>query len=240
MKDNINSYLKTPGRRFHSAEASSFNAWVKLYRPDENSPNSSISYYLKGALVFFILHTKLLEQKKNLREFVLVLWKDYQRRPDLGLTKDEFFKLLTEFANQKTSDEFLDLVENTQELNFEMALKTVGLKAHFDQIEKPYTGINAKYFDERIMVSSVIIDTPAFHAGINAEDEIIALDGLRLLKKQWSEIDNLWQINKSYRVTVSRLGRLLDLALIVGTLPVRVSKIEIVDSDLALKSLKSF
>ena len=90
------------------------------------------------------------------------------------------------------------------------------------------------------MVSSVIIDTPAFHAGINAEDEIIALDGLRLLKKQWSEIDNLWQINKSYRVTVSRLGRLLDLALIVGTLPVRVNKIEIVDSDLALKSLKSF
>jgi predicted metalloprotease with PDZ domain len=89
-------------------------------------------------------------------------------------------------------------------------------------------------------MSSIALDSPAFSAGINAEDEIIALDGLRVLKKQWSEIDGLWQVYKTYRVTVSRLGRLLDLELNIGVVPMKVSKIEIIDRDLAVKSLKSF
>jgi predicted metalloprotease with PDZ domain len=240
LKDNINSYLKTPGRRFHSAEASSFNAWIKLYRPDENSSNSSLSYYLKGSLVFFHLHAMLLEEGKNLREFVLLLWTDYLARPEIGLNKEEFIKLLTNFSSKKTSDLFLDLVENTNELNFEHALAVVGLKANFDTAQKPYTGMNVKYLEERVVMSSIALDSPAFSAGINAEDEIIALDGLRVLKKQWSEIDGLWQVYKTYRVTVSRLGRLLDLELNIGVVPMKVSKIEIIDRDLAVKSLKSF
>jgi predicted metalloprotease with PDZ domain len=240
LKDNINSYLKTPGRRFHSAEASSFNAWIKLYRPDENSSNSSLSYYLKGSLVFFQLHAMLLADGKNLREFTLLLWKDHLSHPQKGISKTDFFKLLSDYAGQKTSDIFLDLVENTAELNFEHALAVVGLKACFDTAQKPYTGMNVKYLEERVVVTSVTLDSPGFSAGINAEDEIIALNGMRVLKKQWSEIDGLWQIHKTYDVTVSRLGCLVDLELNIGVVPSRVSKIEIIDRELAVKSLKSF
>ena len=59
---NLNRYFSTIGKKFHSLEDASFDAWIKLYRPDENTANSSISYYLKGGLVFSTLH------------FVFIFW----------------------------------------------------------------------------------------------------------------------------------------------------------------------
>ena len=51
LSDLIHSLQTTPGRLVQSAEAASFDAWIKQYRPDENSPNVSISYYTKGAVI---------------------------------------------------------------------------------------------------------------------------------------------------------------------------------------------
>ena len=67
QKDNLNRYYATPGKKFHSLDDSSYNAWIKLYRPDENSHNSSISYYLKGGIVFFALNIMLAEKNKSIK-----------------------------------------------------------------------------------------------------------------------------------------------------------------------------
>jgi predicted metalloprotease with PDZ domain len=79
LNKNLSRYFDTPGRQFHSLEQSSFNAWVKLYRPDENSMNSSISYYLKGGIVFLLLAAELVNTGKNLKEFIHILWKRQNR-----------------------------------------------------------------------------------------------------------------------------------------------------------------
>src|SRR5690606_1238289 len=71
QKNNINRYLATPGRRFHSLEESSFNAWIKLYRPDENTGNSSVSYYLKGGLAFFVLNAWLVQIGKSINDLIV-------------------------------------------------------------------------------------------------------------------------------------------------------------------------
>ena len=54
------AYLdQTPGRLVHSLEEASFDAWIKLYRPDENSANSTVSYYRKGEVVCALLDIEI-------------------------------------------------------------------------------------------------------------------------------------------------------------------------------------
>ena len=67
---NLKRYYKTPGRKFHSLEESGFNAWNTLYKPTENSMNSSISYYLKGGIAFFILNAHLFKAKGQSRSLL--------------------------------------------------------------------------------------------------------------------------------------------------------------------------
>jgi predicted metalloprotease with PDZ domain len=94
VKGHFETYFSTPGRYFHSLEQSSFNAWVKLYRPDENSKNSSVSYYLKGGLVFMVLHGLLIEKGKSINDLLISLWTQFKQRPDQGVTKQEIYQLI--------------------------------------------------------------------------------------------------------------------------------------------------
>ena len=59
LSDKIETLQTTPGRAVQSIASASFDAWIKLYRPDENSPNTSISYYVKGAVVAFLLDLRI-------------------------------------------------------------------------------------------------------------------------------------------------------------------------------------
>ncbi|WP_198295357.1 M61 family metallopeptidase, partial [Bacteriovorax sp. DB6_IX] len=101
IKTNINRYLSIPGRKFHSLEDSSFNAWIKLYRADENHNNSSISYYLKGGLVFFALNILMADKDKSVLDLVKVLWQRYLDKPEVGVTEDEVFNLLNDLVGRE-------------------------------------------------------------------------------------------------------------------------------------------
>ncbi len=94
VKGNLDTFLATPGRRFHSLEDSSYNAWIKLYRPDENLRNSSVSYYLKGGLVFMALHADLQAKGKGIDDLLALLWQDYQSRPAIGVTKEQVYGMV--------------------------------------------------------------------------------------------------------------------------------------------------
>ena len=74
---NLKRYFDTPGRKFHSLEQSGFNAWNTLYKPTENSTNSSISYYLKGGIAFFILNSYFTANGKSIKNLIELLWKRY-------------------------------------------------------------------------------------------------------------------------------------------------------------------
>ena len=94
QKKNLERYFDTPGRKFHSLEQSSFNAWNKLYRPDENSLNSSISYYLKGGIAFFVLNVLLKNEGRGIDDFIQELWKDYKKDPSVGIENEFIFQLV--------------------------------------------------------------------------------------------------------------------------------------------------
>lgn len=220
VKGNIETYLGTPGRKFHSLEQSSFNAWIKLYRPDENLKNSSVSYYLKGGLVFTVLHSLLFEVGKSVDDLLTSLWLDYKKRPEVGVTREDVYRMVKEIGGEEILTQFSTMVETTNELDFDSAFRRLGLELKWVDNNQAWVGAEFEYVGDRVFVKTVLLDSPAYKGGLNAGDEILFLNGLRFLREDSEKINSLVQINKVYDLTISRLGKLTKLEI----MPVRASR----------------
>ncbi len=238
QKENLNRYLSVPGRKFHSLDDSSFNAWVKLYRPDENTNNSSISYYLKGGIVFYFLNILLSEQGKSIDDVIDKLWKRTLNNPDKGVTKSEVYDAIKIVGGEKILDQFSTWTETCVEIDIETLLLRMGIKAEWDRAESPWLGIEVDYSGDRVLVKSVILDGPAYKGGLNAGDEILAIDGFRILKDRYNDLTKYLENLQTYKVTVSRLGRLVDVHINLESPITKLRTLTIIDREKVLAVLK--
>lgn len=238
VKGNLGLYLSTPGRLFHSLEDSSFNAWIKLYRPDENSKNSSVSYYLKGGLVFMVLHSLLLQKGKSVDDLLLNLWNDYKSRPEEGITKEGIYSFVKELGGEEVLEKFSTMVETTQDIDFETALNKMGLTLRWNEPTTAYLGVDWEWNGDRAFVKQVSLDSPAYKAGINAGDEILFLNGLRFLKEDAEKLSTMVVPDETYDFVISRLGKLTLIPVLLERAPKELREIAILDRALAEKSFK--
>lgn len=236
VKSNLEMYLNTPGRLYHSLEQSSFNAWIKLYRPDENSKNSSVSYYLKGGLVFTVLQSLLAPQGKSVDDLLRMLWDDYKKRPATGVTREDVYRMVKEIGGDKTLQAFSTMVETTQDIDFETAFKNMGCELRFAENPNPYLGIDWDMQGDRAFARAVTLDSPAYKAGINAGDEMMFLNGYRFLKEDAEKLASMVLIDQNYEMIVARMGKLVRLEIMPGRAPKQLREIAIVDRKLAEKS----
>ncbi len=236
VKGYFDVYYQTPGRKFHSLEQSSFNAWVKLYRPDENTKNSSISYYLKGGLVFTALHSLLLKKGKSIDDLLKGLWKHFKNQPSKGVCKKEVYAMITELAGREVTDAFSVMVETTQEIDFESVMKSMGLEFVWNEPKNPWLGIDWDFLSERAFAKVVVLDSPAYSAGINPGDEIVFLNGLRFQREDTNDLGSLLEVNKGYEMIVSRMGKLERIEITPGPAPRILKEIAIRDRALAERS----
>lgn len=230
MKKNINSYLATPGRGYHSLEDSSFNAWIKLYRPDENSKNSSVSYYLKGGLVFFILNILLKEEGKGINDLVKALWTDYKARPETGLSKDEFFDILSTLLSEKSCAEFRLLIEGVEEIDFENYLERLGAKVEWST-PKLDLGATLGQEDGKIVIKMIRQGSCGYKAGLNAGDEIIAINALRVDRKILDSLSDMYKENDQIDLLIARTGKLQTIRVTLGNGLREISNITISNED---------
>jgi len=239
MKDNFNAYFSTPGRRFHSLEDSSFNAWIKLYRPDENSKNSSVSYYLKGGLVFFALNIMLAEKGKGINDLLSLLWNRYLENPAEGVTAEEVYAMVEEVGGKEIRQKFENMITTTEEVDYESLCKEMGFEFVWTDEEesKSWLGTDCTFKGDRIIIDKVTLDSPAFKSGLNAGDELVAIDGMRVLKPRYSELGKILQKNKAYVFTVSRLDVLHNIEVIPGSEPKKLKEIKILDEGKAARVL---
>lgn len=237
VKGNLALYLSTPGRLFHSLEDSSFNAWIKLYRPDENSKNSSVSYYLKGGLVFMVLHSLLLKQGKSVDDLLLLLWEDYKSRKESGITKEGVYSLVEKLGGKETLEKFSTMVETTEDIDFETALNSMGLSLKWNESNQPYLGADWEWSGDRVFVKAVTLDSPAYKAGLNAGDEIIFWNGLRFLREDAERLNTMVRIDETYDLVVARLGKLTLIPVMLEKAPKELREISVIDRALAEKSL---
>lgn len=233
---NLVRYYDIPGKKFHSLEDSSFNAWVKLYRPDENSNNSSISYYLKGGLVFSTLHFEFVKQGKNINDLLQTLWKRYRDNPKEGMTTDEVLDMIEKIAGTTVRNQFELRISTTEDIDFESYYQAIGCQFEWEQSPAPYVGVNWRFEDSRVFIKEVALDTPAYRAGLNAGDEILAVNKVRFAKEDVDALASVLTADTKYTVTFARLGKLHEAELTPSKCPSRLKNIKVVERDKALKA----
>lgn len=237
QRDNLNRYYAVPGRRFHSLDESSFNSWIKLYRPDENTNNSSVSYYLKGGIVFWALNLELSKQNKSINDLLGLLWKDYLENPERGVVAEDVYKMVETVGGADVRAKFESWTQTTDELDIETIAAHAGLKIEWDNSEAAHLGFSTKHEGDRVIIASVTLDGPAYQAGLNAGDELIAINGMRVLKDKFAEFAKFLRINETYTFTVARLSTLQNVGVTVGNKPASIKAIVAQDKAKAEKAL---
>jgi predicted metalloprotease with PDZ domain len=126
----IEKLQTSPGRNVQTLSESSFDSWIKFYRPDENSSNSRVSYYVKGAVVGFLLDARIRELTSDARSLDDVMRLLYQRHAGpKGFSDAEFAAIVSEVAGTDMNSWLAQHVETTDELDYQPALNWFGL--HF-------------------------------------------------------------------------------------------------------------
>lgn len=130
LSRTIDHIQTVPGRAVQSLRESSYDTWIKFYRPDENAHNARISYYTKGALVAWLLDVRIrraTDDRRQLRDVMRTLYDRYAGDRG-GYSVDEFRSVVDEVAGEGISQWLESAVDRTDELDYQPALEWWGLK----------------------------------------------------------------------------------------------------------------
>ena len=222
LSRQIRGLQTTPGREVQPVALASYDAWIKYYRGDENSPNSSVSYYTKGAVIGFLLDMRVRAATEGTKTLDDVMRLAYTRfSEERGFTPEEFRATAQEVAGADLSEWFTRALDTTEELDYTESLDWLGLEfANQPQDEElGWVGLATRTSNGRLLVSQVRRDTPAHDAGFNVDDEILAIGDHRVLANQWNERIALTPPNSEISVMISRRGALRRLSVVVGARP---------------------
>jgi predicted metalloprotease with PDZ domain len=237
----IETLETTPGRLVQPMDEASFDAWIKLYRRDENTPNSTISYYTKGEVVAFLLDARIRRATGGRRSLDDVLRWAYRRYSgERGYTAEQFRKVLEEVAgtdfSEKSADWLTRAVESTEELDYQEALDWYGLRFASTEEKKEggepqespgaWMGVDFDRDGGRIVVTQVKRGTPAYEAGVNVDDEILAIDDYRVLPDGIENRLKAYRPGEQATLLVARRERLTRLPITVGEKPENRWKLE--------------
>ena len=206
-----NQVLQTPGRSVQTVAQASFDAWVKYYRQDENTPNATVSYYTKGSLVALCLDLTLRrEGKTTLDDVMRALWKRCAGGP---MTEADLRAELASLAGRSFDNELDQWVHSTAELPLAelLAAHGVALKPEQPQLAQRL-GLRVTE-NHSVQLKTVLRGGPAEKAGMAAGDEWLGLQvqgqGWRIARLE----DVAFYAGAATQVTavVARGGRLLPL-----------------------------
>ena len=195
LLDDINEYSNKPGRKVMSLAESSFDTWLKN---DKNrSHNSTVSIYLKGSLVTWLLDKEIrkrTDNRKSMDDLSLLLYKRYSGNKN-GYTSYNVKQLLKKITNTDFTKFWQDYVEGTKAIDFEELLAFYGLQFESDKGKdklKASLGMITKNNNGRLTVTQLDTDGPAWLAGLTAEDTLIAINGYQIDEKNLKKhIENL-------------------------------------------------
>ncbi len=237
IAEDIGSLQSQPGRALQSLEQSSFDAWIKHYRPDENSGNVSVSYYQKGALVAMLLDLEIraLTSRAKCLDDVLKHLAHQATLDDAGFAEPDGYRAAVEAAvgdHGGAIRKFFDrFVAGTAELDYERALGHAGLALSWSRGasrdgERPgWLGASTRPDGSSLIIASVRSDGPAEAAGLYAGDELIALDGVRIDATRLAARLAERPPGATVRATVFRRDELVDIPVTLGEPPAETAAI---------------
>ena len=208
-----NQVLGTPGRRVQSAAAASFDAWVKYYRPDENSANATVSYYTKGAQIALCLDLTLRAAGRgSLDEVMRELWRASGGGP---IGEDDILAALRRVGRRDFAPEIAAWVHGTDELPLAELLPALGVDLRRERpLLQQRLGARLNEATAGLKVQSVLAGGLAEAAGLSVGDEILALGDWRVVKPE--DLTLYGAFEQPLPLLVARDRRLLHLTLPQG------------------------
>lgn len=181
LKAQIDRYLQNPGRFVQTVAESSFDAWIKFYRQDENSNNAGTSYYNKGSLVALCLDLGLRLRGSSLDALMRRLYENTQN--GMQVNERTIFDLCKELTGDSWIEQINHLINTTDELPLDQLFPEFGLSYRVKTDKSLPLGLKLVDKPEGVLVQSARRDSTAAKAGISANDVIIAIDGLKATTK---------------------------------------------------------
>jgi predicted metalloprotease with PDZ domain len=192
LAKNISNLLKNPGRKMQNLAESSFDTWIKFYRPHENSHNTNISYYLKGSLLALFIDLTIrinTQHKKSLDDVMNYCFLNHGNQT--GISEEIFLSVLKEIGLINIQELKEDFIYGLKELPLSSMLDKFGIETIFsieDESVSSSLGLKIKFDHQRAFVQSVDYNWPATNAGLSPNDEIISINKIRIDEKNYHDM----------------------------------------------------
>ncbi|MBB6610064.1 M61 family metallopeptidase [Pontibacter sp. Tf4] len=182
---SISNVENTPGNKVQSVSESSFDAWIKYYRQNENSNNAEVSYYTKGGVLGQLLNMEIMKSTngaKSLDDVMRSMYNRYYKQLDRGFTEKEFQAAIEQAAGHSMDAFFRDYVHGTSTPDYNKYFNAAGLRLVNlnEQNVSGSWGATTSFNDGRLTITGVTRGSSAYEAGLNVKDEVIAINGYRV------------------------------------------------------------
>ena len=212
----IGNVHRTPGRLRQSLAESSFDAWSKFYRPDENTPNSVVSYYAKGALAALALDLTLRTQSNvSLDDVMRALWERFGKM-DIGVGEDDIRCVAEELSGLKLKRFFADAIHGTRDLPLKKLLAPFSIRLDWEKEKTPSLGVKTSVEGNDIKLAAVYDGGSAQQAGLSAGDVLVAIDGLRVTSSNFASLLGRKKTGDTITVHAFRRDELMTFSLCLG------------------------
>jgi predicted metalloprotease with PDZ domain len=205
----------TPGARVQSAAMASYDAWIKQYRPDENSNNSSISYYSKGEVIGLMMDLAIANASKGAKSLDDVMKAMYLqcKAQGKGYTDAEF-KAMVEKVSGISFTTFWDkYVTGTEPADYTTYFGYAGVKIKNENegTSVPYLGVASRKVEGRMFITAVSRNSAAWTSGLNVNDELISINGVPVEAaiERMPELTSK-KVGDVVVIKVARDGKLMD------------------------------
>ena len=235
---SLTAVYQSGGRRRQTLEESSFDAWIKFYKQNENSPNAIVSYYRKGAMVALALDLELRLKSGgqcSLDDVMRALWQKFGQDSSRGTPEGGFERLAEEVSGLNLSDFFRQALRTTVDPPVGILLAQFGIRLQMRAREsesdvggtrgnhrdrgRAWLGFRTATHGDRSLVQTVISDGPAVKSGLSANDELVAIEGYRVTAGNFSELVERIDVGQPVDIDVFRRDELLRVTVVAAASP---------------------